>query len=172
MERKRGTKEILIRENVRNEKLNCLKIRMNSTDRNGQLKRGKAEWSKKRRDEWLEERSEQFEEVSWWTQDFKTLCKWTRELERQMKEQRDEKNNKRELKRVLKMASEQMRRWKERLRCFWKTREGGDWLEREEMREIWDGETRDEEEINPDQCIFPHRGLKDRWGKTLKDRWR
>lgn len=32
-----------------------------------------------------------------------------------MKEERDEKNNKGELKRVLKMASEQMRRWRERL---------------------------------------------------------
>lgn len=35
-----------------------------------------------------------------------------------MKEGRDEENNKRELKHVLKMASEQMRGWRERLGCF------------------------------------------------------
>lgn len=49
---------------------------------------------------------------SWWSQDFKTGCKRTRGAERRMKEGRDEKNNKGELKRVLKMASEQMRRWR------------------------------------------------------------
>lgn len=79
-------------------------------------------------------RDEQFEEVSWWTTDFRTLCKRTRAPESEIKERRDEKNNKGELKHVLKMASMQMwGKWRERLRCFWKCdrrREG--W----EMRKI------------------------------------
>lgn len=73
-------------------------------------------------------RDEQFEEVSSWTRDFRTLCKRTREPEREIKERRDEKNNKGELKHVLKMASMQMR-WRERPGCFWKR-------DRREMREI------------------------------------
>lgn len=54
-----GEKEASTIETVQNEKPNCGKIRMNSTKRNGELVRRKAEWSKKKREEWLEERSEQ-----------------------------------------------------------------------------------------------------------------
>lgn len=50
--------------------------------------------------------------------------------------------------------------------------ERGDGQEREEMREICEGEARDEEETNPDEGDSPHHGLKDRRGKPLKDRWR
>lgn len=44
--------------------------------------------------------------------------------------------------------------------------------EREEMREICEGEARDEEERNCDEGDSPHHGRKDRCRKTLKDRWR
>lgn len=97
MERKRATKEILIRENVRNKKAQLLE----KGERNG--------WRKE-----VNSLKKFLDELK----TSKPFCKRTRELERQMKEGKDEKNNKRELKHVLKMASEQMRGWRESLGCF------------------------------------------------------
>ncbi len=78
-----GEKEAPTKEIVQNEKLNCGKIRMNSTERNGELARSKAEWSQKKGEEWLEERSEQLKKflLTSRLQKFLQGNKWTREAD-------------------------------------------------------------------------------------------
>lgn len=152
-EKEAPTKAILNTE-VQNKNSNCGKINMNSTERNGELLRKKC----------CEEKEWAIGEVSWWPQDFKNLCKRTSELERQMKEEGDEKNNKTAetgpKEGVWANGREGRRRWNVFER---QEREETHRQEREEMREICEGEARDEEERNPDEGDSPHHGLKDRW---------
>lgn len=81
-----------------------------------------------------------------------------------MKEETDEKNNKAELKWELKKASEQMEEKEGETGMVLKDQEREEThrQKKEEMREIYEGETRDGEERKPDEGDSPHHGLKDR----------